>query len=68
MADLQADLAIDAVTPGYQYRNRPSPVSTWKDLSPGLVASALGRGYEVERRLVPGDWEAVTEIPGVCGV
>jgi hypothetical protein len=58
----ELELAI-AATPEYEYRNRPSRDSTWKDVSPGQVAFALGRGYEVERRPVPGDWEAVTEIP-----
>jgi hypothetical protein len=59
------ELTIDAAAPVYEYRKRPSWVSDWKDLTEGQVPLALGPGYEVERRLAPGDWEAVTEIPRV---
>jgi hypothetical protein len=64
--ELLLDLSIildDAPAPAYQYRNHPAWDTTWTDLDEAQIPVVLKHGHAVERRLVAGDWEAVTEVP-----
>lgn len=49
--------------PTYQYRHHSSWDTTWMELDESQVAIVLGRGHDVERQLILGAWEAVTEVP-----
>ncbi|HEX9089246.1 MAG TPA: hypothetical protein VF867_17280 [Arthrobacter sp.] len=63
---LELELTLDtAGTPEYQYRNHPTWDTTWMDLDEAQIAVVLKHGHTVERRLVAGGWEPVTEVPGV---
>ncbi|GAA4033273.1 hypothetical protein GCM10023063_15980 [Arthrobacter methylotrophus] len=64
LTDIQ--MAVDdAGTPEYQYRNHPSWDTTWMDLDESQIGVVLKQGHSVERRLILGGWEAVTEVPRV---
>jgi hypothetical protein len=63
LLDLSVALDDAAGTAEYQYRNHPTWDTTWMDLDPVQVAVVLKHGHTVERRLIAGDWEAVTEAP-----
>jgi hypothetical protein len=56
-------LIQEAPSPAYQYRNHPRWDTTWMDLDESQVGVVLEHGHSVERRLILGDWEAVTEVP-----
>ena len=63
--DLLLDLGIildDAPVPEYQYRNHPRWDTTWMDLDESQLEIVLKHGHTVERRLISGDWEPVTEV------
>lgn len=64
--ELLLDLNVlldDVSAPEYQYRNHPAWDTTWMDLDEEQVAVVLKHGHAVERRLIAGGWEAVTEVP-----
>lgn len=45
----------------FQYRNHPTWDTTWMDLDPSQLDVVLKHGHTVERRLIAGGWEIVTE-------
>jgi hypothetical protein len=62
--DILMELAIlIQEAPTYQYRHHPSWDTTWMALDESQVDIVLGRGHDVERQLILGAWEAVTEVP-----
>lgn len=64
--DILMELAVllhKTGTPEYQYRNHPAWDTTWMDLDEAQIAVVLKHDHTVERRLILGDWEAVTEAP-----
>ena len=64
--DILMELAILlSEDPEYQYRNHPTWDTTWMDLDEAQIAVVLKHGHTVERRLVAGGWEAVTEAARV---
>jgi len=64
--DLLRDLELTiAGTPNYRYRHHPTWDTTWMDLAEHQVAVVLKHWHTVERRIILGDWETVTEAPRV---
>ncbi|WP_354214623.1 hypothetical protein [Arthrobacter sp. UYCo732] len=60
---MELTILLTREEPTYQYRHRPGWDTTWLDLDESQVAHVLPKGHSVERRLVAGDWETVTEVP-----
>jgi hypothetical protein len=63
LLDLSVALDDSVGTAKYQYRNHPSWDTTWIDLDPVQIATVLKHGHTVERRLILGAWENVTQVP-----
>lgn len=60
---MELTILLHAAAPAHQYRHHPTWDTTWVELDESQVAIVLERGHAVERQLILGDWEAVTEVP-----
>lgn len=62
---MELTMLLTRETPTYQYRHHLGWDTTWLDLDESQVAHVLSKGHTIQRRLVAGDWESVTEVPRV---
>lgn len=60
---MELTLLLTREAPAYQYRHHLGWDTTWLDLDESQIAHVLSNEHTIERRLVAGDWETVTEVP-----